>query len=532
MHKSILLNRIRLYKFYNRGFLETMKYRLLLFFIASFVLICSDCAFAGKSETMRDVRLKLYALEDEYLSLPEERISVAEGALLIEKVYDPRLDVNKYLGKIDFIAEDIYRKLKYYRRTKDSEVIDYICAYFDSRGMKIKSGKNFLSHLLDKNEGSSISFSLLLLAVAEKLNIPVCAVKTPSHVFVRFLINGKPVNIETMAKFKPRSDRYYIKKYGINAVKNSVFMKNLTKKELLFNLISGRGVLFSKKSEYEFAQKDVKKAVSFIPLDPWPYNDWGCVYKDQKKYKSAIECFNKAISLYPRIYISYYNLAQIYVIEQDLHKALAYAEKAVAIEPDYNLSYYLRARIYKKLGEEMKANADLDKIDKSKLSLGDTSESLFEAVCDAESGKIDRAVANLKSLAKDNPDDFNVLFNMGKAYLMSKDYVQAEENFTKAIKINSRHADVYLQRAKAIIAQKDYDRALVDFNKALELDPGNPNAYWGKGSVYNLKKDYEKALDNLNKALSINPDNEDVKKNASIHIFLRKTTRHCRKSTG
>jgi tetratricopeptide (TPR) repeat protein len=84
---------------------------------------------------------------------------------------------------------------------------------------------------------------------------------------------------------------------------------------------------------------------------------------------------------------------------------------------------------------------------------------------------------------------------------------QAAEDFTAAIRLDSKCAAAYRNRGVLLAQNKDAETALADFSRAIELQPDDATAYAERGSVYwnKGKSHWDKALADYTKAIQINP---------------------------
>lgn len=79
-----------------------------------------------------------------------------------------------------------------------------------------KETKNIMPHtVLRSRHGSSIGISLLLLAIGEKLDLPLHGVAVPEHFFVRFDNGREKINIDPSRKGRFFSDSWYQTRYAI-----------------------------------------------------------------------------------------------------------------------------------------------------------------------------------------------------------------------------------------------------------------------------------------------------------------------------
>lgn len=124
------------------------------------------------------------------IALPDEKINLAEAALLIAAEEYPRLDVAAYLDKLDRIA-DLARD----RVTLAVDVSDYISAInttlFEDYGFQgnrenyYDPRNSFLNEVIDRRVGIPITLSVLYIEVARRIGFVVEGVGMPGHFIVR-----------------------------------------------------------------------------------------------------------------------------------------------------------------------------------------------------------------------------------------------------------------------------------------------------------------------------------------------------------
>ncbi|MFL6273719.1 MAG: SirB1 family protein [Blastocatellia bacterium] len=126
----------------------------------------------------------------ERLALPDEKINLAEVALLIAAEEYPRLNVAAYLDKLDRIA-DLARD----RITLGVGASDYITAInatlFDDYGFHgnrdnyYDPRNSFLNEVIDRRIGIPITLSVIYMEVARRIGFAVEGVGLPGHFIVR-----------------------------------------------------------------------------------------------------------------------------------------------------------------------------------------------------------------------------------------------------------------------------------------------------------------------------------------------------------
>ena len=106
----------------------------------------------------------------------------------------------------------------------------------------------------------------------------------------------------------------------------------------------------------------------------------------------------------------------------------------------------------------------------------------------AQLGIPDKAASDFEEAAWLEPENPEIQFNLGVAYLSMADFEQAINNFTKAIELKPGVADVHGNRAVAHAAIGEDEKSEADFDEAVKL--GAPPD--GLGAVIDYVKNQRK----------------------------------------
>lgn len=125
------------------------------------------------------------------ISVPEEDIDLAEGALILAGDEYPDLAVEYYLARIDEMAGELERHIAEAKTAKD--VIAALNAYlfeeleFSGNVFEYYDPRNsFLNDVLERRTGLPISLSVVVLALARRLGLPIYGVGLPGHFVVKW----------------------------------------------------------------------------------------------------------------------------------------------------------------------------------------------------------------------------------------------------------------------------------------------------------------------------------------------------------
>src|SRR5262249_53315705 len=93
----------------------------------------------------------------------------------------------------------------------------------------------------------------------------------------------------------------------------------------------------------------------------------------------------------------------------------------------------------------------------------------------------------------------------GKARIQAKEYSQAIDDFSAAVRLDPKNAVAYHGRGVAYLHLGEHGRAIMDFSEAMWLDPSDAGAPHNRGVAYYHKQDYDRALADLGEAIRLNP---------------------------
>jgi tetratricopeptide (TPR) repeat protein len=102
-----------------------------------------------------------------------------------------------------------------------------------------------------------------------------------------------------------------------------------------------------------------------------------------------------------------------------------------------------------------------------------------------------------------DPDYRDAYLNRAAAYTARREYDQALEDFTDAIRVDGSYAPAYNNRGVVYTALLDYDRALSDFDRALDLDADYAYAYINRGILKAITGDYAAAEADFQQAVDV-----------------------------
>ena len=173
------------------------------------------------------------------------------------------------------------------------------------------------------------------------------------------------------------------------------------------------------------ALRELLKAQKLNPKDPVIYNDLGLVYMAKERPDVAVGQFKKALELNPDYSLAKNNLGSAYLVLKEWDKAIPVLEDVTG-DMLYATPHYPLANLgwaYYNKGNYAKAEAYLTEaldlqpdFTVAKVNLGRTY---------LATGRLHEALKQFETVAKTNPRDPALLYEMGKTYRLLGNYNNA-----------------------------------------------------------------------------------------------------------
>jgi tetratricopeptide (TPR) repeat protein len=255
------------------------------------------------------------------------------------------------------------------------------------------------------------------------------------------------------------------------------------------------------------AMEDYSKAIKLDTADNKIYFNRGMLRKGIKDYIGAIDDFNHAITINPKNHRYYYQKALSEQEIKEFGKSVTDLDKAIELNKP-NAKYYFNRGFSKyRLKNYTQAIEDLNlaiSIDSS-----DGEFYYFRGLCFYKTDDFSKALEyynKAEKLYKQGPNE-TFLVNRGNVKKELKQYLQAIEDYSGAIKILATYSNAYLYRGQTKLLMEDYDGAIADFDSVIKITPGDPTASYWIGKTEMTRGNYAKALPYYNSLIINEPAN-------------------------
>jgi tetratricopeptide (TPR) repeat protein len=217
------------------------------------------------------------------------------------------------------------------------------------------------------------------------------------------------------------------------------------------------------------AERFYQQALAQGPPSPALLNNLGNHYLLCGDSEKARAYFERLVKINPRHANANLQLARLAADRHDGARAIAYLAQVNDSQPATRM---LRAEALHWAGKPAAALTVLDGVERD-AAADPRLEYLYGITC-ARIGAYDRAVAAFNAVLVQHPDDFDVLFNLGRAAARAKLYDRALHALEVAAKLQPGNPDALMELAGVNAATGDYARAIYLLAQAGKLAPGRP----------------------------------------------------------
>ncbi|MHC4293354.1 MAG: tetratricopeptide repeat protein [Planctomycetota bacterium] len=427
---------------------------------------------------------------EQMLRLEAHEIDLATAALIISEEWSDLVQGRRYQADLEDMAREIQERLEQRNLKRGPRAIEVINNYlFDELGFisvdkAHKTEDLFLHTVMDKGQGYCLSLSILYLSIGERLGLPLYGVVVPSHFFIRYDDGNIQFNIETTAKGGSAPDEHYIKKFKVDQVsQDSLYMKNLDKKQVMGCFFNNLGNVYSEIGDLEYALLALERAVQINPSLAESRTNLGNIYLKKGRIRDAIYEYEAALAINPNEALIYYNLGNAYLEENWLSYAISEFQQSIRLDPNF-------VEGYKNL-----------------------------AIAYARDKQLENAAAILNQAIALEPDNISLYIHLGNFYQQAGRYLTAIAEYNKALFINPNISEAYHGIGNCYIKLDNIDKAIAAFRKALQIKPAMVEAMVSLGNVYLNQGDYTFAIEQYKKGVRLRPGDKTIYYNLGIAFY-------------
>lgn len=242
------------------------------------------------------------------LAMPEAEINLAEAALILASDEYPELDVSSYLERLDEMADTLKPRLPEKREPHAtiSALNHYLFDELEFHGNRAEyydPQNSYLNDVLDRRTGLPITLSVVVLALAERLGLPIVGVGLPGHFCVKWQ------DAATEIVFDPFNEGEILDRRAMEArvreIVNPVlpfqssWVEAVGKKYILLRMMQNLKAIFVRSEQLERAWQVVDKLLLLDPRLGDEIRDFGLLSLKLGAYRQAAVSLEQYLLAHP-----------------------------------------------------------------------------------------------------------------------------------------------------------------------------------------------------------------------------------------
>lgn len=242
----------------------------------------------------------------ELANVPDERIDLAEAALLIAAEAYPNLNIAAYLQRLDTLAQEARSFIG--GVASDAERIARLNQFLFVEKRFIGNQKryydrrnSFLNEVLDRHTGIPITLALVYIEVARRVGLSVHGVGFPGHFLAKY-VGDEEIIIDAFfgQVLSERDVRDRLESVlGPEAPFDRRYLRSATPREILVRMLGNLKQVHIKAEEFEPALSCCDRILLLAPDNPQEIRDRGLIYQRLECYGPALTDLERFLQLAP-----------------------------------------------------------------------------------------------------------------------------------------------------------------------------------------------------------------------------------------
>ncbi|MBD2076545.1 tetratricopeptide repeat protein [Phormidium sp. FACHB-592] len=218
---------------------------------------------------------------------PDEQIHLERAALYIAQEEYPELEVEAYLNALETMAADVEERLpiEFYPLKIIQTINRYLyddlgfagntTDYYDPRN-------SFLNEVIDRRTGIPITLSLVYLAIARRVGLPMVGINMPGHFLIRPDLEDVEICVDPFHRgdilFPQDCEERLAQVYGRPVALKPSFLQAVTTRQYLTRMLTNLKVTYIDRGKFDKALAVVDRLLLLVPNAPLELRDRGILY--------------------------------------------------------------------------------------------------------------------------------------------------------------------------------------------------------------------------------------------------------------
>ncbi|NIR59709.1 MAG: tetratricopeptide repeat protein [Gammaproteobacteria bacterium] len=246
---------------------------------------------------------------DDVVQGPEEAIDLAQAALLLARDEYPELEVERYIARLDRLAELVRERL-----SADAEPTDVLLTLneflFEEQGFAgniedyYDPRNSFLNEVLDRRMGIPITLSILYIEIGRRLGLELQGVSFPGHFLVKYELSDGVVVLDPFHGGRSLSEDDLEDRIedllGIQAAVKTTMAELLAgagKKQILMRMLRNLKGVYAGRDQWEKALTASNRILLVAPAEASELRDRARIYERLDCLQGALQDYQRYLAL-------------------------------------------------------------------------------------------------------------------------------------------------------------------------------------------------------------------------------------------
>lgn len=228
----------------------------------------------------------------------EESFDLGHAALAIASAHYVAFDLKVYLQRLDALAEEVSSRIGRVRRpermlTRINAVLFDEMGFRGNREAYYDPSNSFLNEVLDRRVGLPISLSVVYLAIAHRLGLPIYGVALPLHFVVKWKDSEREIFIDPFHNgevLTPDKCQSLVERIvGRPIVFEPGYLNATPKPVILYRMLNNLKLLYMRRNQPAAAGRVVEQMLVIAPESCEDIRDRGLLYLRENALGKGLE---------------------------------------------------------------------------------------------------------------------------------------------------------------------------------------------------------------------------------------------------